>query len=79
MLRPITLRHWLKVSAADTGDGCGGGDDATASGYSAERFAQLPAERWQREEDLAALDYNAYVGVIGIGRIKRGKIKPGCC
>ncbi|MDX5297371.1 MAG: translational GTPase TypA, partial [Gammaproteobacteria bacterium] len=26
---------------------------------------------------ISALDYNAYVGVIGIGRIKRGKIKPG--
>lgn len=26
---------------------------------------------------ISALDYNSYVGVIGIGRIKRGKIKPG--
>lgn len=26
---------------------------------------------------VSALDYNAYVGVIGIGRIKRGSIKPG--
>ncbi|URQ68218.1 translational GTPase TypA [SAR86 cluster bacterium] len=25
---------------------------------------------------ISALDYNSYVGVIGIGRIKRGKIKP---
>ena len=25
---------------------------------------------------LSALDYNSYVGVIGIGRIKRGKIRP---
>ncbi len=26
---------------------------------------------------ISALDYNPYVGVIGLGRIKRGKIKPG--
>jgi GTP-binding protein len=25
---------------------------------------------------ISALDYNSYVGVIGIGRIKRGKMKP---
>ena len=25
---------------------------------------------------ISALDYNSYVGVIGIGRIKRGKIEP---
>ena len=25
---------------------------------------------------LSALDYNSYVGVIGVGRIKRGKMKP---
>ena len=25
---------------------------------------------------ISALDYNSYVGVIGIGRIKRGRIKP---
>ena len=25
---------------------------------------------------ISALDYNSYVGVIGIGRITRGKIKP---
>ena len=25
---------------------------------------------------ISALDYNSYVGVIGIGRIKRGKLKP---
>ena len=25
---------------------------------------------------ISALDYNSYVGVIGIGRIKRGKIRP---
>ena len=25
---------------------------------------------------ISALDYSSYVGVIGIGRIKRGKIKP---
>ena len=25
---------------------------------------------------ISALDYNSYVGVIGIGRISRGKIKP---
>ena len=25
---------------------------------------------------ISALDYNSYIGVIGIGRIKRGKIKP---
>ncbi len=26
---------------------------------------------------ISALDYNSYVGVIGIGRIKRGHVKPG--
>ncbi|HEY9036257.1 MAG TPA: EF-Tu/IF-2/RF-3 family GTPase, partial [Pseudomonadales bacterium] len=26
---------------------------------------------------ISALDYSSYVGVIGIGRIKRGRIKPG--
>lgn len=26
---------------------------------------------------ISSLDYNSYVGVIGIGRIKRGRIKPG--
>lgn len=26
---------------------------------------------------ISALDYSSYVGVIGIGRISRGKIKPG--
>jgi GTP-binding protein len=26
---------------------------------------------------ISALDYSSYVGVIGVGRIKRGKIKPG--
>ena len=26
---------------------------------------------------ISALDYNSYVGVIGIGRIARGKVKPG--
>ncbi len=26
---------------------------------------------------ISALDYNSYVGVIGIGRITRGKVKPG--
>ncbi len=25
---------------------------------------------------ISQLDYNNYVGVIGIGRIKRGKVKP---
>ncbi len=25
---------------------------------------------------ISQLDYNSYVGVIGIGRIKRGKVKP---
>lgn len=25
---------------------------------------------------ISQLDYNRYVGVIGIGRIKRGKVKP---
>ena len=25
---------------------------------------------------ISALDYNSYVGVIGVGRIKRGKLKP---
>lgn len=25
---------------------------------------------------ISALDYNAYVGVIGLGRIKRGRVKP---
>ena len=25
---------------------------------------------------ISQLDYNSYVGVIGIGRIKRGAIKP---
>ena len=25
---------------------------------------------------ISALDYSSYVGVIGIGRIKRGKMKP---
>ena len=25
---------------------------------------------------ISALDYNSYVGVIGIGRITRGRIKP---
>ncbi|XPE63430.1 hypothetical protein ACNKHU_24345 [Shigella flexneri] len=25
---------------------------------------------------VSQLDYNSYVGVIGIGRIKRGKVKP---
>ncbi|MED5499445.1 MAG: translational GTPase TypA [Pseudomonadota bacterium] len=26
---------------------------------------------------ISALDYNSYVGVIGLGRIKRGSVKPG--
>ena len=25
---------------------------------------------------ISALDYNSYVGVIGVGRIKRGRMKP---
>jgi hypothetical protein len=32
--------------------------------------------RWVSTLPTLPLDYNNYVGVIGIGRIKRGKVKP---
>jgi GTP-binding protein len=67
-------------------DGVAGADAARALGMSmAPLFAAILAHVPARADDvegplqlqISALDYSSYVGKIGIGRIARGRVRPG--
>ena len=68
----------LAILRATLLDGAGNASQASADYERAHDLAQQHAPDIARDwiPRITSLDYNNYVGIIGVGRVQRGKIRP---